>query len=192
VTARDIPNLITAARMLLVVPVAWAIAGAHYGAALLLFAGAGFSDALDGYLAKRFSWESHLGALLDPIADKLMLVTAYAMLGWKGLVPYWLVAAVILRDLVIVGGACAYQLLIAPVEGEPNLLSKVNTLAQIVLVLAVVADRAIPSAPGWVLRPLVWVVAVTTIASGATYVWVWGRRALAVRRRGPGVSDPRK
>ncbi len=170
--------------MLLVIPVAWTIVKAHFGQALLLFAAAGFSDALDGYLAKRFGWQSRLGSLLDPAADKLMLVISYLALGWQGLVPHWLVAAVILRDLVIVGGAIAYHVLIAPLEGQPSLLSKANTLAQIILVLAVVADRAVLPAPDWVLDGLIWVVALTTLASGVAYVWVWSHRSLLDAHKG--------
>jgi len=186
VTARDIPNLITAARVGLVAPVAWMLLNGRYGMALLLFGVAGFSDALDGYLAKRFGWESRLGSLLDPVADKLMLVVSYLALGWQGLVPPWLVAAVILRDLVIVGGAVAYHLLIAPLEGEPTMLSKANTLVQIILVLAVVADQVVMWPPGWVLGVLIWLVAATTLASGVGYVWVWGHRALGGTRAGRG------
>jgi len=177
VTVRDIPNLITAARILLTIPLAWSLVQGRYGLALMLFFVSGVSDGLDGFLAKHFGWQSRLGSLLDPAADKLMLITAYVALGWKGLLPVWLVCAVILRDVVIVAGATAYHFLVAPLEGEPTLISKLNTLAQILLVLAVVVDQALVRVWPWLLSGMIWAVLATTLASGLDYVWTWTRRA---------------
>ena len=140
----DIPNLITFARILLVVPVVWLLHTHNYIGALAIFALAGFSDALDGFLAKRYGWESRLGSLLDPIADKLLLVCSFLVLGAHGLLPLWLVGLVILRDAVIVTGATVYHFRIQHlVAGEPTLSSKLNTLMQILLVLAVVLTEAV-------------------------------------------------
>lgn len=171
---RHLPNLITLLRLLLVLPIGWAIADHRYSLALLLAAVAGLSDAVDGYLARRFGWQSRLGAWLDPAADKLMLVTAYASLGWIGAVPWWLVALVVARDLVIVCGAAAWKHWRGPLEVQPSLLSKCNTTSQILYVLAVLLVLA-----GWIelaLEPLDVVVALLTIASGADYVWRYARR----------------
>ncbi|MDE2089174.1 MAG: CDP-alcohol phosphatidyltransferase family protein, partial [Gammaproteobacteria bacterium] len=107
-TRRDLPNLISVLRMLLVLPVVALLMTEHYREALLLFGLAGLSDALDGFLAKRYGWTSRLGAVLDPLADKILLVSSYIALGWLRLLPLWLVAAVIVRDLVIVIGAAVY------------------------------------------------------------------------------------
>ncbi|MGD2083466.1 MAG: CDP-alcohol phosphatidyltransferase family protein [Chromatiales bacterium] len=186
-SARDIPNLITVGRIILTVPTAWALIQDRFGLALALFAVAGVSDGVDGYLAKRYGWHSRLGSLLDPAADKLLLLTAFVTLGWHGLLPAWLVVGVIVRDLLIVAGATTYHFWIEPFEGEPSRISKLNTLVQILLVVLVVADRGLIAMPPLLLDAMVWIVAATTFASGADYVWVWGRRA-ALRRSRP--DDP--
>ena len=105
----DIPNIITVFRFLLVPPVVLLLLNHRYGAALIVFGVAGFSDALDGFLAKRYGWSSRMGAIMDPLADKLLLVASFVTLGWLGLIPPWLVALVILRDVVIVIGAMIYH-----------------------------------------------------------------------------------
>ncbi|WP_373508037.1 CDP-alcohol phosphatidyltransferase family protein, partial [Thiocapsa sp.] len=101
---RDLPNIISVLRLVAVAPVMYLLLRQEYGWALVLFAAAGASDGLDGYLAKRYDWRSRLGGILDPLADKALLVACFLILGWQGLVPVWLVIAVILRDLVIVTG----------------------------------------------------------------------------------------
>lgn len=182
---RDIPNLISIVRILLVGPLVWLLLAQRFGPALVLFVIAGLSDALDGFLAKRYGWVSRLGSILDPIADKLLMVCAYLTLGWLALLPLWLVAAVIARDLIIVGGAVYYQLRIARVEMAPTLISKANTLFQILLVFMVLADQ-VRSLPSIVTDTLLVIVLTTTLASGATYIWIWSRRANEVveaRRR---------
>lgn len=176
-TRRDLPNLISILRIVLVVPVTLLLWRERYTEALYLFAFAGFSDALDGYLAKRYGWTSWLGGLLDPLADKLLLVACYFTLGWLGLLPVWLVAAVLARDIIIVVGATVYHFWIARLEADPTLLSKINTLAQIVLVLAVVFNQAADIALHPITNALIYVVACTTLLSGAWYVVSWSRRA---------------
>lgn len=173
----QIPNAISVARILLVGPTAWLLLGERYGAAFVLFLVAGASDALDGQLAKRFGWQTPLGGLLDPIADKLLLVVSYLCLGWLGDLPTWLVGLVIVRDLVIVSGATAYHFRVGPFEAEPMPISKANTVLQIVLVLTVVAREAGAGLPGGFVTVGVWVVAATTAASGVAYVVEWSRRA---------------
>ncbi len=181
-TRRDLPNLISVLRIVLVVPVTLMLWQERFTAALYLFALAGFSDALDGYLAKRYGWTSWLGGLLDPLADKLLLVACYFTLGWLGLLPVWLVAAVLARDIIIVAGATAYHFWIARLEADPTLLSKLNTLAQIVLVLAVVFNQAVNIELQVFDNALIYIVACTTLLSGAWYVVSWSRRAWRISR----------
>ena len=178
--ARDIPNAISIARMLLVLPVAWALLTQQFGLALLLFLVAGISDGLDGFLAKHYGWQSHLGGILDPLADKFLLVSTYLCLGWLGAIPWWLVGLIFLRDLVIVSGAVIYNYRVERFEAAPSLLSKLNTLLQILLALAVVLDLGgYLGLSGWLLQTLVWCVVASTVASGLGYVIEWGRRARA-------------
>lgn len=181
-TRRDLPNLISVLRIVLVVPVTLLLWQEHFTEALYLFAIAGFSDALDGYLAKRYGWTSWLGGLLDPLADKMLLVACYFTLGWQGLLPVWLVVAVLARDVIIVAGATAYHFFVARLEADPTLLSKINTLAQIVLVLAVVFNQAISISLQAFTDALIYIVACTTVLSGAWYVVSWSRRARRVTR----------
>ncbi|MGB5538819.1 MAG: CDP-alcohol phosphatidyltransferase family protein [Gammaproteobacteria bacterium] len=175
---RDIPNLITVFRFLLVPPLVWLLLDDRFAAALVVFGVAGFSDALDGYLAKQFQWTSRLGSLLDPLADKLLLIAAFVTLGWLHVIPLWLVGLVCLRDLVIVAGAVSYHFLIEPLTAEPSLISKLNTLAQILLVLAVMINRDLYALPPLWLDVLIYSVLASTLWSGFDYVWTWSRKAL--------------
>lgn len=174
---RDIPNLITILRIMLVVPIIWVLAREQYGWALILFAVAGASDGIDGFLAKRYGWTSRLGSLLDPLADKLLQVSCFVVLAWLGHIPIWLVALIVLRDIVIVSGALAYHFRVGPFHAEPTLLSKFNTLAQIVLVLAVIVHAGVWPMPVWWIDTLVYIVLFSTVSSGVQYVVIWGRRA---------------
>ncbi|HQV72673.1 MAG: CDP-alcohol phosphatidyltransferase family protein [Dokdonella sp.] len=182
---RHLPNLITALRIALVWPVFWLISRGDFGSALMLAALAGASDALDGWLAKHFNWQSRLGGLLDPLADKLLLLAAFSALATIGAVPLWLFALVIGRDLVIVCGAIAYHNLIGPFDAQPTRLSKLTTVVQIVFVLAELLRQAWP--PQWPGQGVLLVAtALLTVASGLNYVLVWSRRArreFANRRR---------
>jgi cardiolipin synthase len=180
VTRRDIPNLISGFRLLLVPPVVLLILAGRYLPALLLFFIAGLSDAADGFLAKRFGWSSELGGFLDPLADKLLIVGTVLALTANGLIPWWLTALIILRDVVIIGGALCYRLLIGRFQATPTLVSKLNTGVLILLILLVIAVHAF----AWCveLLPLMVLSAVTTLVSGAGYVISWARRARAALR----------
>lgn len=179
-----LPNAISVLRLLLVPPVVWALLEERYPLALMLFAIAGASDGIDGFLAKRFGWTSRLGAVLDPLADKVLVAACYLALGWLGYLPLWLTALVIGRDLLIVGGAVAYHLSIERVDMAPTLVSKFNTAAQLSLVIVVLISLAGPFAPdSTLIQALIYLVLGTTLASGAQYVWAWGRRARQRRRR---------
>lgn len=182
-SVRHIPNAITIFRIVLVVPTVWMLLQHRFGWALVLFFLAGVSDGLDGYLAKRFGWFSRLGSLLDPIADKLLLVSCYLAVAWIGLLPGWLAVMVLARDVVILTGAVAYYLLLHPFEGQPTWLSKFNTLCQIVLLLAVLWHHQYQSLPSAWLNGLIYLVAGTTIISGIQYIALWGASFLRERRR---------
>jgi len=174
---RQLPNIISILRIILVVPTTWALLEERFQLGLILFAVAGISDALDGFLAKTFSWQSRLGGFLDPLADKLLLVASFIAVGWKGLVPLWLVGLVILRDVVIVTGALTYHFRVGRFEAEPTFISKVNTAMQIALVLVVVVDKGLMAVAPWVITSLVGIVTLTTLVSGGNYVIDWSRRA---------------
>jgi cardiolipin synthase (CMP-forming) len=168
-----LPNLITLARIALVPVLILLLKDQDYAAGLIVFVIAGASDALDGYLAKRLNVQSRLGAILDPVADKLLLVSAYVMLTVLGHIPFWLVLVVVFRDLLIVGGYMLYTSHAGPVKMRPSILSKLNTLMQIALATLVLAQQA--AGLDWPLTIDVLVVAVliTTVVSGAHYLWSW-------------------
>jgi cardiolipin synthase len=174
---KDIPNLISVARILLTIPIVWLLFEHEFSYALILFAVAGISDGIDGFLAKRFGWQSHLGGLLDPVADKALLMSSFLVLGGLALIPVWLVILVIFRDLTIVGGALYYNFSVEELDAEPSLISKLNTVLQIVLVLLVVTDAGPLRLPSQLLTWLIWATGFTTLVSGSAYVWVWTKKA---------------
>lgn len=179
--AAAIPNAISVFRMLLVVPIIVALWTGASGLALGLIVLAGFSDGLDGFLAKQFGWESRLGGLLDPLADKLLLISVFLSLALLALLPMWLAVVVLGRDLVIVSGGLAYNTLIGPVQPAPSLVSKLNTLAQLACIAIVLLEQA----SGWQLDGAVTVagagVLVIAVISGLDYVIRWSRKALAAQ-----------
>jgi cardiolipin synthase len=142
-----------------------------------LIALAGLSDALDGFLAKTFGWRTRLGSLLDPAADKLLLVTVFMSLTYLDLVPLALTSIVVLRDVVIVLGAVLYQTLIAPVEGQPTAISKLNTACQLAFVLFTITHAAFEWPARMLLLLLGAAVVFTSITSGLNYVLGWSKRA---------------
>ena len=145
--------------------------------ALIFIALAIASDFLDGYFARKQHQISELGKILDPLADKFLLVSCYLSLAWMGALPGWLVLVVVGRDLVILFGAVAYHYRVEPLSAAPTAISKLNTLAQLLLVLAVLFERGVMALPpGW-LETLIYVVLATTLLSGFDYVWTWGWRA---------------
>jgi len=176
---RWIPNAISVLRILLIAPTLWLIVDGEFGWALALFFLAGFSDGLDGFLAVRFGWQSRLGGLLDPAADKLLITGMFITLAWIGEIPAWLAVIVILRDLVIVAGALAYNYLVKPVPGEPTRISKLNTALQMLFVLFVLSRAGF----GWpdqiAITVLGAAILVTVVISGVDYVLSWSKRARA-------------
>ena len=173
----QIPNTISVIRILLVGPVVYCLLNQQYEMAWWLFVIAGISDGVDGYLARRFNWQTELGATLDPIGDKLLMVFSYLALGWLAQLPIWLVILVILRDVVIVLGTLFYRRLTGDKVIQPLYISKVNTVVQILLVVVIIYSLAFQVLPVWLAQSLIYIVAVTTITSGIGYVYVWTRRA---------------
>ena len=179
------PNLISALRIALVAPLVFMILRDRHEVALLVAIIAGVSDGVDGFLARRFRWQSRVGSILDPVADKLMLVGCMLALGWLHEAPRWLVALVVVRDAVIAAGALAWHRLLRNFVAHPSWLSKTTTVAQIGFVLWVLADHAFGWHTGSVVP--VWIVAVLTLASGIDYIVRWGRRA-RLEMKGRGTS----
>ena len=174
---RHLPNAISVARVLLVVPIIWSLLQREFTLAICLFLIAGASDGLDGFLAKRYGWSSRLGGILDALADKFLLVSTFVCLWWLGLFPWWLVLSVLVRDLVIVIGGTIYNFRIATVQPEPSLVSKLNTFLQIALAAVGVAQLGFGGIPDWLIETLIWAVMLTIVLSGVGYVWDWSRRA---------------
>jgi cardiolipin synthase len=174
---RDLPNALTIARMVLVVPLLALLLLQHYVAALWLAVICGISDALDGALARRFGWQTRLGGILDPLADKLLLLGVFAALAWLGDLPRWLFVLIVLRDIVIVTGGVVYHYRIEPVNAEPTRLSKLNTLCQVVLMWTLLLGLAGLSLPESFRPALFWTVAATVVVTLIQYVWIWSRRA---------------
>jgi len=179
---RHIPNIISAIRILLVAPIAVALADRQLVTTILLFGVAALSDAADGFLAKRFGWQSELGAVLDPAADKLLLVTVFITLAYMKLVPPWLMAVAVTRDGVIVLGALLYRYWFGPLSARPSVVSKFNTLCQAAFILAVVGREEFSVPPAWVVLVLGALVFVTVVISGIDYVLIYGRRALSLAK----------
>jgi cardiolipin synthase len=169
--------------MLLAAPVAFVLWHGQYRWTLGLFAIAAVTDGLDGFLAKRFGWSSDLGKILDPLADKLLLITVFITLAMLGAVPVWVAFLAVARDLVITGGAIAYRLLFSHVDGHPTLISKLNTVCQIFYVLSVIAFAAIGRPSQGFLTMMLWIVVMTTVASGGDYVITYSRRAIDESKR---------
>ncbi|MAX52278.1 MAG: CDP-alcohol phosphatidyltransferase [Methylophaga sp.] len=174
---RDIPNLMSILRILLVIPVVWALVDERYALALILSAVAGISDGIDGFLAKHFHWQSRLGSILDPIADKLLLVASFATLAWMDLLPLWLLWLVLARDVIIVSGGLAYHYFIGEFELLPVWSSKINTALQIILVLLVIISQQWFAELTLLISIGVWAVVVSVIFSGLEYILTWGNKA---------------
>lgn len=171
----SLPNLISLARLLAVPLVIYLILTGLFAAAFGLFVAAGVSDAVDGFLAKRFGQTSTLGAYLDPLADKALLVGVYITLGYAGDLPVWLVILVVFRDVIIVGGVLLLHISSQSVRMRPLVVSKVNTAAQIALVAVVLGELGLGAAAGSAREVLIWTAAATTLLSGGAYLVQWFR-----------------
>ncbi len=168
-------NIITLGRLLSVPVVVWLIIDGAMMPAFVLFVIAGISDAVDGFLARRFNQHSELGSYLDPLADKALLVGVYVTLGHVGYLPAWLVILVVFRDVLIIGGAILLYMFTQSLQMAPLAVSKVNTAAQIVLAALVLGGIGLAIDDRGATAAMVYVVAATTILSGAAYIAQWSR-----------------
>ena len=178
----QLPNIITVGRIVLVFPTAWLLAEGRYVEGLVLMTVAGTSDALDGWLARRFSWTSRFGAAMDPVADKLLVAAMFIIFTVQGHVPLWVAAIVLARDAIIMAGAGLYRLLFETIDFAPTFVSKANTAMQIVtllLVLLALCEFPVVSAVAWlVVDPwCFYLLALLGVSSGVDYVVTWGLRA---------------
>ena len=174
---RHLPNLICFVRIALIWPIVAALEEGAMTRALALCVAAAVSDGLDGYLAKRFRWTSELGKFLDPLADKLLLITVFVASAWLGLVPWWLTAAVVARDVMIGVGALIFRLWFGPLRGRPTVLSKINTGLQLVYIMLVMLNAAAGVPPRAILDAGAALTLTTTVLSGLHYVGRFTRRA---------------
>ncbi len=165
-----LPNLITLARLCAVPAAVWLMLHHRLDIAFLVFIGAGISDAVDGWIARAWNARSRLGALLDPVADKALLVSVYVTLAAIGILPDWLAILVVFRDLLIVGGVVALWMLGIRAQIRPLLISKANTVAQIALAALALLLKGFDLAAPDLLDAMIWLVAFTTFASGVAYV----------------------
>lgn len=160
---------------MLVFPIIYLLLNHQYQQTLVLFVIAGVSDGVDGFLAKHYGWQTWLGGVLDPLADKFLLVSCFIALAWVGLLSWWLVALVMVRDVVIIAGATYYYFRVDRIDAQPTFLSKFNTVSQIGLVIVVILSEIV-SMPSWLVTTMIVFVALTTVSSGLDYVVAWSRR----------------
>lgn len=187
----NIPNVITVFRIFLVPLVVWLMLEGRMQSAFLLFVIAGISDGLDGYLAKKYGWQTELGAYLDPLADKALLVSIFVVLGIHSHLPMWLVIAVVSRDILIVGGTVLTWMLERPITVQPLLISKVNTVGQIVLAATVLGSLGFTLELDFAILTLIWITGVLTIASAATYMVKWLSHMTSYEEPATNVKIPR-
>jgi cardiolipin synthase len=171
----NLPNIITIGRVLLVPLIVWAIASNEMLAAFWLFVAAGLSDAIDGFLAKRLGVASELGAYLDPLADKAMLMSIYITLSVVGVMPLWVAIAVVSRDIMILAAVVVAWIVDKPLTIAPLAISKLNTIAQIVLAGLVLAAQGFGFDPGYAYIAMLTAVGVLTGVSAAAYLVIWMR-----------------
>lgn len=174
---RQLPNILSGMRILLIAPIVFFLLDDQFGIALTIFFVSALSDGIDGYLARRFQWQSRLGGVLDPVADKLLLVSCFVALGIMSVLPWWLVIAALIRDVIILMGATAFYALIGRVDMEPLSISKLNTVLQLAVIFFAVLSQIWDVIPYWLVAALIYAALLTTVSSGIAYVYVWGRKA---------------
>ncbi len=172
-----LPNAISISRIALILPILWLFTNEQFGWALALIFGAGLSDGIDGYLAKKYNWATRLGAFLDPAGDKLLIAWSYGALAYLGHIPIWLAFIVIFRDVVIVAGSFIYHYLVRRLEGEPTRISKLNTALEFIFLVLVVAKAGYDWPDDITITIIGASVLVTVVISGYDYVSNWIRSA---------------
>ncbi len=179
---RQIPNALTLIRLLLIVPFLLCLFHKQFACAFYIFLIAGVTDALDGLLARGFSWQSNVGKIIDPLADKLLISASFISLAMLHVLPWWLVLLIFTRDLVISLGVVAWYLLIPKKPDlKPTYISKVNTVLQLILVMLSLCGQAFALPMPLLLQIGVILTAMTTSISFIDYVWTWGKKACQQR-----------
>lgn len=178
---KHIPNTLTLFRFVLIAPFLVYLYQQEYTNAFYVFLVAGFTDGLDGWLARHFHWQSPLGSFIDPLADKLLVTSSFISLALIGALPWWLVILVFLRDLTICIGVLAwYWFIQRQLDFEPTLLSKINTTLQITLVTICLFELAFFEFPAYLTSTLILFTAITTAATYIDYVFTWGKKAYSI------------
>jgi len=172
-----LPNAISIMRIMLILPILALFVSDEFGWALTLFIIAGLSDGVDGYLAKKYGWNTRLGAFLDPAGDKLLVAWSFGTLAFLGHIPVWLAVIVILRDVVIVAGSFMYHYLVRRLEGEPTFISKFNTGLEFAFLIFVMARAGFGWPDDITITIVGAAVLVTVVISGYDYVSNWIRSA---------------
>jgi len=180
---RHLPNAISLARIVAVPYAVWLIFDGNFLFAFWVFVAAGISDGIDGFLAKTLDARSRLGAFLDPLADKALLVAVFVSLAIIGKIPLWFVVVAVVRDLVIVAGAAAYRLRMGALDIEPLMIGKVNTVAQVITAGAFLAAAGFTLEVDRYLDIMVVVTALATTGSGVVYVVKWTRMAFGESKK---------
>jgi len=181
-TIKQVPNVLTTLRLILALPICLLILDENYPAVLWLAFIAGGSDAIDGYLARRLNALSHYGAVLDPLADKTLLLSVYISLTVVGVVPWWLAAILVVRDMLIVSGAFAYRRLFGRYQIAPSIWGKISTGVQIVFALMILTQQVFPVFTVFTLQVGLNLLIFMAFVSGSHYMYVWGEKILAARQ----------
>lgn len=179
---RHLPNALTILRLAMAGPIAALVVYDRSELALVLFIAAGASDGLDGWLAKRFGWQSQLGGWLDPLADKALVLAVCIALALHGDLPHWLLALIATRDLVIVAGAVTFHFGFAPLHAAPTVVGKLTTLSLLVTVVVLLWRNVSGDVPTGLIDALTWLCAALLMASGVDYVRRWGAKARRISR----------
>lgn len=182
---RYLPNVITALRLLMVGPFLYCTLKQHYFTAFFIFIIASISDGLDGYLARRFQWESKLGAFGDPLADKLLMMSSYVALTYIHQLPLWFTMLVVSRDVYIISGILAWHLLFRTIDFKPTFISKANTVFQLLLIITILYQLSFHYFfinLHWMIQGLIIVTTITTAISFLDYVISWSIKAIQKKK----------
>jgi len=174
-----LPNILTTLRLILAVPVCLLILNENYSAVLWLAFIAGLSDGVDGYLARRLNALSYYGAVVDPLADKALLLSTYIAFVLVGLLPCWVAAILLLRDLLIVSGAFIYRRKFGRYKIVPSIWGKSSTAAQIIFALMLLMQQVYSVLPEFSLQLSLWVVIFLAFVSGGHYLYLWGGKIIS-------------
>ncbi|MGE4069788.1 MAG: CDP-alcohol phosphatidyltransferase family protein [Lysobacterales bacterium] len=182
---RHLPNALSVLRLLMAVPIALLVVYDESVLAMALFITAGATDGIDGWLAKRYHWQSQLGGWLDPLADKALVLSVCIALTAHGDLPYWLLGLIAIRDLVIVSGAVAFHFNYAPLHAAPTIVGKITTAALLLLVVLLLWQNVQAQIPTWLIETLILACAGLLLVSGVDYVRRWSIKARRIGDRHP-------